>query len=78
MGVERSLKVGIGARQCSWNPRAGTKPMGDWRMQIVPPVMMRRTLDSGISAMSAIFTLFLLYVCVCMVLVDVSSVQQSM
>ena len=71
MDGERSLNAGIGARQCSWNPRAGTKPMGDWRMQIVPPVMIRRTLDSGMSAMSAMSVIFC-----CLVLDGVLSVVQ--
>lgn len=46
-GGDPSLKDGLGARHDERNPRAGTKPLSDFFMQIVPPVMIIRTLDSG-------------------------------
>lgn len=42
-----SLNSGLGDMQVSRNPRAGTNPSGDFCMQIVPPVMIIRTLASG-------------------------------
>ena len=46
-GGDPSLKDGRGAKHDERNPRAGTKPLADFFMQIVPPVMIIRTLDSG-------------------------------
>jgi hypothetical protein len=48
-GFDPSLKLGRGAIACSKNPLAGTRPRpsGEGRIQIVPPVMIIRTLDSG-------------------------------
>ena len=46
-GGEPSLKDGRGARHAERNPRAGTKPLSDFFMQIVPPVIIIRTRDSG-------------------------------
>jgi hypothetical protein len=48
-GLVPSLKLGLGAIACSKNPLAGTSPSpsGEERIQIVPPVMMIRTRDSG-------------------------------
>jgi hypothetical protein len=48
-GFVPSLKLGLGAIACFKNPRAGTSPnpSGEERMQIVPPVMTIKTLDSG-------------------------------
>ena len=43
-----SLKDGLGARHVERNPRAGIKPLSDFFMQIVPPVMIINTLDSGL------------------------------
>jgi len=42
-----SLNSGLGDMQVSRNPRAGINPSGDFCMQIVPPVMIIRTLASG-------------------------------
>jgi hypothetical protein len=42
-----SLNSGLGDMQVSRNPRAGINPSGDFCMQIVPPVMIMRTLASG-------------------------------
>lgn len=46
-GGDPSLKDGLVARHVERNPRAGTKPLSDFFMQIVPPVMIINTLDSG-------------------------------
>jgi hypothetical protein len=45
---EPSLKDGRMARHDERNPRAGVRPFGDCFMQMVPPVMMIKTLDSGL------------------------------
>ena len=44
---EPSLKEGRGAMPEVRKPRAGMKPLGDGFMQMVPPVMIMRTRDSG-------------------------------
>ena len=45
--IDPSLNSGLGDMQVSRNPRAGINPSGDFCMQIVPPVMIIRTLASG-------------------------------
>src|SRR3954453_14902625 len=45
-----SLNSGLGDMQVSRNPRAGINPSGDFCIQIVPPVMIMRTLASGSAA----------------------------
>jgi hypothetical protein len=42
-----SLKLGLGFIPASTKPLAGTKPSGDDRMQMVPPVIMIKTRPSG-------------------------------
>lgn len=45
-GSEVSLKLGLGTRCVARKSEAGTSPEGDGTMQIVPPVMIIKTLDS--------------------------------
>lgn len=44
---DKSLNDGRGAIAFSRNPFTGTSPPAEGCMHIVPPVMMRSTLDSG-------------------------------
>ena len=47
MGSDLSLKQGLGAMAFSRKPPRGWRPSGVGRMQMVPPVAMIRTRDSG-------------------------------
>lgn len=51
-GMDPSLKEGLGAIPYSKNPREGIKPSLLCFMHIVPPVIMIKTLDSGVDAIS--------------------------